>query len=183
MDRQFLTKSTGISLLVAIVLFSAFAAVSAGEASTPVSWHNISQVQRNAKILAQANNDVKYQNANGNNCKDYVKGVVKKASGGLVALPATSDNNYSWKPDSNVAQVYASGPVCMIRWVSGLQPGQIIQMLQANGVPHTAIVYSEDSGGNLWVVDSNYSTPPDGKVRLHQMMANKVVGYSVYGVK
>ncbi len=107
--KKFLPKSASILLLVAIVLFSAFAVVSGGEASTPVVWHNIGQYQRNLLIYNQAISNLN-GSANGDNCKKYVSKLVHKVSGGVVTLPATNANNYSWKSDPNVTQVYMAGP-------------------------------------------------------------------------
>ena len=80
-----------------VVLISMFFFVTNAVAG---GWHTWPQYVRNQAIIDETH---EYNNTYvGLNCKLWVRKVVKDASGGLVTIPSTSSNLYTWNPDSNV---------------------------------------------------------------------------------
>jgi hypothetical protein len=162
----------------------AFLAVCAAIVTTAVAattgWHGLSQSQRNSRILNRADDDLN-QNV-GMSCKEWVRRVVRNASGGEVGIPS-NQNDYTW---NSHPYVYRCPQPYPISWV---QPGQIIQMrwTNANGTstPHTAIVLSRTSTSMTWI-DSNWQG--DEVVRTHSMTYshfNNRVGnnYNIYEIR
>ena len=71
-------------------------------AAGPAAWHDLPQWSRNTAIYLAAYGDLnKYV---GWNCKDWVRQVVLRASGGQVTIPPTSPNadGWSWFPSKDV---------------------------------------------------------------------------------
>lgn len=148
-------------LVASVVLCLAF--VTAASAAVTTGWHNLSQTQRNRLILARANQDLGRNT--GLQCKEWVRQVVKDASGNEVVIPSTRSNNYEWNGHRYVASYSRTCPP------RGIAPGHIIQMVwtnQSNGVtnPHTAIILSSTSSGMTWI-DCNWLR--DERVRIHEV--------------
>lgn len=134
------------------------------------SWTSITQADRNARIIAQAQHDYGLV---GGACKPWAYDVVRVASNlangfygpGLTnaytrLLPATSSFNGEWAAayywDSNQ---YVSGITAQS--LPYIVPGNIIQMrirmIDGSYTPHTAIVESNTVGQSLTFLESNYS--------------------------
>jgi hypothetical protein len=129
--------------VVFVVLISMFLVSTESVAG---GWHSWSQYIRNQAIIDQT---YQYNNTYvGLNCKLWVRKVVKDASGGLVTIPSTSSNLYTWIPDNNV--VGRSG---LLQYA---QPGEIVQMLLKSGIEHTAIVLAVAPTG-VTFIESNWN--------------------------
>jgi hypothetical protein len=143
-----------ISFLLTIVL------VSSAAFALSTSWHDLSQSERNQRILSDGHEDL--NDDVGVSCKIWVRNIVREASGNLVTIPSTKSNGYQWYSHPDVYAVPQPSPV---EWVT---PGCIIQMKwrNQNGTtyPHTAIVVSKNSSGMTWI-DSNWNG--DQVVRTH----------------
>jgi len=120
--------------------------------SALVTWHNLTQAQRNQAILARA-----YQNNGqyvGLSCKDWASAVVASASGNATTLPsnAPSPNDWYW----NAGQ-YVNGRSGLLQYAV---PGEIVQMRLTTTPPgpHTAIVYSITST-QVTFIECNWCKP------------------------
>jgi hypothetical protein len=89
-----------------------------------------------------------------NNCKEWVRSTVSTASGGVVTIPGTAKNKYSWEAlPSNIVNRNVTD-------IANVAPMDIIQMYYYPGVKfgwtaHTAIVVSKNSTQMTWV-DANF---------------------------
>ncbi|MEI6378797.1 MAG: peptidoglycan-binding domain-containing protein [Candidatus Falkowbacteria bacterium] len=85
-------------------------------------------------------------------CKPWVSKVVAVATDQTLALPTTSDNNYTWKNNAN-GRVQTRD-----HSIQNTGRGDIIQMnMLKNDLPHTAIVVSATPAGMVWI-HSNWQT-------------------------
>lgn len=148
------------------------ATLAATTAST--GWTTIPQWFRNQLIFQTA---FAYNNQYvGLECKPWVTAVVKRASGGLVNLPATSPDayGYEWYPSRYVARVMTG--------IRGAFPGAIVQMNLSYRKPHTLIVYRVNDT-SVDVIESNWKL--DRTVRTRNVPFSdfdKMYAYRIYQV-
>jgi hypothetical protein len=144
--------------------------------STIAWWKGLWQTSRDTLIFWRATSDLtnppKYV---GLDCKDWARKVVSDASQGVVSLPSTSTvSDWTWGASpyvQNVGSIY------------GVVSGNIVQMHRNSTGVHTAIVYGNDGKTITWI-DSNWSTPPDDKVREHsETIANFISAVTSGGVQ
>lgn len=136
-------------------------------------WHQIlTQTQRNEIILNFAKLDLNLPSVvdvpNRCNCKEWARRVVQGASKGVIDLPQTSTDLWSWKTAPYI-YAYSSNNIDVIEKA---KPGQLIQMhvYKSDGsfsTEHTAIVYGQDSSKKgIHLVDANWKTC---KITKHYM--------------
>lgn len=120
-------------------------------AVTAAQWNALTQSGKDLTILSVA---MSYIDQANNNCKVFVQTVVTNASGGVVTIPGTADNRYSWKtlPSSIVNR--------NITDIANVAPLDIIQMYYYPSATfgwtaHTAIVISKTSTQMTWI-DANF---------------------------
>ena len=118
--------------------------------SVDLGWHEISQVQRNRKIIDRAFEDL---GKRGGQCKAWVYHVVLSASGDKVRLPR---NNMAVK-DSWFDSEFAEGRKASI---TTAKPGEIVQIRWKEHIAppwnlHTLIVVSVDPH-EITFIDSNW---------------------------
>jgi hypothetical protein len=148
-----LTRSRVVlaSSLLAICL--ALFAVQGASATSALTnwWHNLSQNQRNSRIVERALQDV--GDDVGQSCKEWVRTVVRSASGNTVTIPPNSSNDTRWQSDPDCHRYAPPFPP------GAFVAGYIIQMRWRNNdgtyYPHTAIVQSRNSSG-MWWIESNW---------------------------
>lgn len=187
--RKLVLGSVGLMVLCSMFLFEGKA--SAQAACNPSSsnyysciwWHyQLNQIQRDLWIDNQGYTDAA-NHIYGGECKVYVQNLVWGVSHGVVWLPQNA-NDWSWKPDPNVVQVYAPW------W--GLYKGQIVQMRIQFGSgtygPHTAVVDGIDLYGVWFIASTGPSAGGDGIVRRYYwtydyLRAKVGANYSVYDIK
>jgi len=157
-------------------------ALTVDAASMVTSWHGLSQGERNIRIMVCAMGDL------GDNvnleCKEWVRDVVRRASGGKVIIPSTKPNQYQWYSHPHV-QSYSRG--CP---PPGVAPGRVIQMVwhnqsNSNVSPHTAIVTNVTNTGMTWV-ESNWSGDRTVRIRnVSYLEFQRCVGneYTLYRIK
>jgi hypothetical protein len=123
-------------------------------------WSSLIQTQRNQAVVSNASQRV--GQVSGQQCKEWARTVVSDASQGSVLLPPNQSNGWQWYSSAHVRLVAQN--VCP----SNLQPGHILQMVQASGLPHTAIVQSVGYTGMVWL-DANWVhyNNPVGTVASH----------------
>ena len=133
---------------------------SSGSSSLDTWWSNRSQVQRNAAIVARGLQQL--GQVTGQQCKEWVRTVVYSASQNDVLLPPNQSNGWQWHSHPKVRLVAQN--VCP----ANLQPGHIVQLRQANGMSHTAIVRTVSQAGMTWLDANwvNYNNPA-GTVASH----------------
>ncbi len=154
-----ISRSTVLASVVGCLALAATTAT----AFVAVGWHGLSQSERDSRILSRARS---YSSGTytGMSCKEWVRRVVRDASGNVVTIPATSSNDYQWESSADVYGYAATQ--CPPR---GIDSGRIIQMIwtnQSNGRtnPHTAIITSITSTGMNWI-DCNWNG--DQRVQRH----------------
>lgn len=153
-------------LHVSRYVFIALCVLSLTAGKSYAGWHELTQSDRNQRIVAQAQYDL---GKVGGACIIWVRDVVRVASnqaggpGIPVLIPnATAwngvpDEGYQWLSDPNVTS-YGSLPL------GSVVPGMIIQMrtsYKSGGYgPHTAIVLANSPGtSQLTLIESNYTIP------------------------
>lgn len=175
------TRRFSLVSISAVICFVLLAAEGVSAGSFLNWWHNLMQSQRNAHIIARAQQDVGVNVQQ--SCKEWVRTVVLNASGNTVTIPPNSSNDTRWQSHSYCRR-YAP-PVSM----ANFRVGYIIQMRwrNQNGVsnPHTAIILSRTSSGMDWI-ESNWQG--DQTVRIRHVsfsQFNQAVGsnYSVYKIE
>ena len=131
-----------------------------GSTSLDTWWSNRTQVQRNAPIVARGLQQL--GQVTGQQCKEWVRTVVYSASQNDVLLPPNQSNGWQWHSHPKVRLVAQN--VCP----ANLQPGHIVQLRQANGMSHTAIVRTVSQAGMTWLDANwvNYNNPA-GTVASH----------------
>ncbi len=159
-----------------LVLGSLAGSQSAQAQMTATKWRNLSQYERDQAI---ANMALSYPTGylftkNGGECKEWVREVVLRASGGAVSIPANATSS-TWAYSPYVASYRPQYPT----------RGDIIQM-QWSTTLHTMIVLSSDSNG-LNVIDCNwynrdyYSRVYRHTIKWADFRAN-AKAYTVYGL-
>lgn len=172
-------------------------------------WSTLSQPDRNARIVHQAQTTVyPYPSQLAGECKSFTVDVVRVASNqanGYVwngvtlpphdaytrTLPQTADWNglaissYLWVPDSNVTLTAGNGYSTLPNAVAG----SIIQMrIQHTGglfVPHTAIVeWNDTASQTLSLIESNYAIANYTSRRTvsYSAFVGQLEGYSEYTI-
>lgn len=136
-------------------------------------WHALTQAVRNQAIVNKT-----YQDDNkdvGLNCKEWVRKVVYDASKGLVSIPSTASNLYTWLPDNNV-----SGRSGLIQYA---RPGEIVQMLLSSGIEHTAIVLAVAPTG-VTFIESNWNNDETVHTRFvtFTKFKSQVRSFSIYNI-
>lgn len=125
------------------------------------AWHDLSDTQRNQKILEEAES---WAGQKGGQCKEWVRAVVKNASGGIVNIPSTytgAGTYYlaKWTPEypSSDAAVVRRSTSNICNYWSSFSAGQIVQMRHdyKGATPHTMIIILPTPWG-FWVGDSNW---------------------------
>lgn len=154
-------------------------------------WKSLSQQQRNDQIVRESlyavDTDIAGQNrripcqwseylagkcslmgnwnyrglgiGQGGECKDFVQKILLNATGNAVDLPrGTYDyrNVYPWRNKQDG-----------IRYAL---PGEVMQ--STSPILHTAIVITNFHDGRFEIVDSNWSSPYDQKIRKHVINVN-----------
>ncbi len=163
------------SVLIFIVSCSKNVMPTASDNSATVSalstgWHQLTQLQRNAAIVAAVtNNWYNGQLYTGlGQCKGWVQTVVSQASSGLACLPANQvppaypvGNEYKWSTSDTCYQYvnWLTQNACIP--IEYSQPGWIVQMyfktLSTGHVdPHTMIIMRVDGTG-IYISDCNRS--------------------------
>jgi hypothetical protein len=127
--------------------------VNSTEAVTATQWNGYNQSQKDMTILSAA---LSYAGQLNNNCKIFVQTVVNSASGGVVTVPGTADNKYSWKTlPSNIVD----RSITDIAQVGSIDIIQMYIYVSISGVmtwtPHTAFVVSKDATKMTWL-DANW---------------------------
>lgn len=135
------------------------------------SWHTWTQSVRNQAIVNKTYPDNNQYVAK--SCKEWVRDIVYKASSGLVTIPPTSNNLYTWIPDNNVV-----GRSALIQYA---QPGEIVQMLLSSGIEHTAIVLAVSPTG-ITFIESNWGSDEVVHTRFvtFAKFKKQVRSYSIY---
>jgi hypothetical protein len=163
-----------------LVCFSLLASTQA-KAQICKAWWAMSLAEKRQAILATAQS---YGNGQyvGKECKEWVREVVSRASGGSVVIPA-NQNDWSWYPSPNVG-TYS---YC----VAYPSAGDIIQMRWRTDpwttTPHTMIIYATDGGG-MYVIDANWycKSAPQCVYRHYISYADfraKALAYNVYFIR
>ena len=125
-------------------------------ACVDLEWHELTQTQRNRKIIDRAYEDSGVDV--GESCKEWVRTVIKEASDGHVVIPSNNESGDGWEPlDNHIITVDTCGSILNVR------PGAIVQMQWA-GVSgdhnrHTAIVSSVSANG-ITFIESNFDDTP-----------------------
>lgn len=142
----------------------------------------MTQTQRNNAIVARAYLDWKVTNQC--NCKSWATTVVLSASKGVMTLPSTTSNGWSWTPNQ-----YVYTPVWSPYNIYNAQPGNIIQMMlyvPSTGYygPHTAIVYKVYSD-SVDLIQANVTSckVTIDRVPFYQFVSGNVYPYSVNIIK
>ena len=143
-------------------------------------WHSSSQAYRNSLILNWAWND--YGQTFAPNCKEWVRRVVKNASGGIVNIPSTNSDNCTWAWSQDVWGYNMS------RAIQYAQPGEIVQMrLRYDPWLHTAIVSSMMSD-RVGFIECNVVPKNGGKVGYRELLFSdfysgaNITCYSIYTI-
>lgn len=143
-------------------------------------WETWTQSERNRRIIDWAGF---YVGQYGGQCKTWIQlTVVPNASQGHVMLPQNNPApyDYYWQYDPHQHAISMSMPI------ESAQPGNVVQMhLRSTNGPHTAIVWSIDSLGVVFI-ESNYNY--DGMVRIRPKISfaafkGQVTGYTVYSIR
>lgn len=116
------------------------------------AWHYLlTQSERNQAIISRARQDLG-KNVN-LNCKEWVRKVVRDASGGDVVIPQTLPDLNGWY------WAYAQWVVELCMDIRNVERGTVLQTNWVRmGSPHTLIVQSVTSTG-IWIIDSNRCGP------------------------
>lgn len=88
-------------------------------------------------------------------CKDFVRRIVKEASGGRVIVPSTAGGNTSWVLPAKGVELFASHLPTSPRPIYGVDQGDAIQMVSRNTGLHTAFV-RRNFGTGMTFVEANY---------------------------
>jgi hypothetical protein len=121
----------------------------------------MTQAQKDLTILSVAEYFIGSSNGN---CKLFVDTVVGRASNGIVVIPTTATNQYSWNSGSSYV---VNRNITDITKVGSMDIIQMYLYVSVNGVmtytPHTTINVSSDGTQMTWI-DANWTA---GKVTSH----------------
>ena len=170
-----------------------------GGISTNKDWNELSQTERNQRIIDEALGD--FRKNVGVSCKVWVQNVVRNASDGNVGIPLNNEDGSGWRTDPN-GTTFGDGKVALFRQnqnpiLLNISPGAIIQIKWKEGFAsddpkyniHTAIILHvlEDIGAIF--IESNYDTPKneaDASVGIRfvseKEFEKQVEAYSIYYV-
>ena len=116
-----------------------------------LEWHELTQTQRNRKIIDRAYEDLKVEV--GRSCKEWVYDVVLSASGGKVKLPWNDPDAKDRWLDSEFTEGRTTS-------ITTAKPGEIVQIRWKKGIGdphnlHTLIVVSVGPN-DITFIDSNW---------------------------
>jgi hypothetical protein len=169
-------------ILLALIVAGCYESLSdlesgSGNRSSPYSldtwWSSLTQQQRNQAVVSRAVQQV--GQVTGQQCKEWVRSVVSGASSGSVLLPPNQSNGWQWHTSAHVRLLGHN--VCP----ANLAPGHVVQMVQASGLPHTAIVQSVGYSGMTWL-DANWVNynHPVGTVASHAITWAQFYGFAAH---
>ena len=158
-----MTRSLAVILIVALALSAVlFVVPSSPAVAAGTWWDSLSQPEKNRSIIYRADYDAAGNRPVYLNCKEWVREVVRSASGGVVVIPPTLPNADGW--------YWADHPKCQRQWIGirNAEHGMVCQLnwTQLNGVvtSHTFIVSCKDSNG-FWVAESNWGSANKNPIR------------------
>jgi len=139
-------------------------------------WHQLTQADRDWRIVTQAMTWLKNPPIYGGNCKNWARAVVQGASsaagGPVVGLPSTIPNadGYDWATNDPQNPVIPYGALSPNAFESGMIVQMRTRMSGGGYTPHTFIIVSNwPSLAQFTVIESNY---PNGN-----LVRTRVINY------